>query len=594
MSKRLSLIAVLLLVVPFSNAMAQTCRSAVRNDPAHDVSKFYTMADSDPVNQAGNYNSDANRNLNDYGVIFEDARTDACAAAAAVALYRKVSATIANANPTTGQSRWPVYNAEVNLDVSAYGGWLEGVNVGLIHATALELGAKGKLTRALHDLLMSINYPANIDYHCGFDGDAPPSNPRNPEPGYQPSPRWSAGNSCMEDYALAAHAWAWIGAYRRWNPLVMSAWWEVTQARQNMTAALSPNSSICITPDYASNPGNPMQYWVGRNSRGPCTGTIAELASGKIPVAMHGGDAMPYGIGIMTSMSSAAVGMDHAGAPITLNGDEAAVAEALRTRGRDKTIFDGTAGDWRFKTDCIDFDWNPSYPDYMQVNHNFNCGENYGDGGYKPKMFPVSNYYARYVPNTNGTSQFDFGQWDANLFLNDFSFFGAGRRAVYKTLSQDWVNASGRPPLSAALNRVSFRAIDNAHYLHAVNGGGSSVDAASTSVGLHEQFGLIDVNGGTLNHGDLVQIQVHNGKWVVAENGGPGVVNANRDEPDGWETFVIRKTNGTGGAITSGTTVSLQSYWYGYYVAAENGGGGAVNCDRTAVGPWETFTLTLH
>lgn len=29
----------------------------------------------------------------------------------------------------------------------------------------------------------------------------------------------------------------------------------------------------------------------------------------------------------------------------------------------------------------------------------------------------------------------------------------------------------------------------------------------------------------------------------------------------------------------------------GYYVVAEGNGGDEVNCNRTAIGPWETFTL---
>ncbi|HYH95382.1 hypothetical protein [Hyalangium sp.] len=30
---------------------------------------------------------------------------------------------------------------------------------------------------------------------------------------------------------------------------------------------------------------------------------------------------------------------------------------------------------------------------------------------------------------------------------------------------------------------------------------------------------------------------------------------------------------------------------YKDYVVAEGNGGGEVNCNRTAIGPWETFTL---
>src|SRR3954447_2925217 len=215
--KLLLLSLVVFLSVPFSNAFAQ-CRSAVRGTTA-DVSVFYTAAD---------YSSDVNRNLRDYGIIFEDANTDDCSAAAAVALYKKVSETLSN------NGHWPVLDCQVNQYVSAYGGWLEGANVGLIHAAALELGARGKLTAALHNLLMQINYPGNIDYHCGFEGDEHPGCPPDPSQSY---PRWSTGNSCMDDYAVAAHGWAWMGAYRKLSPY-NSAWYEVTRARQDIKAAL--------------------------------------------------------------------------------------------------------------------------------------------------------------------------------------------------------------------------------------------------------------------------------------------------------------------------------------------------------------------
>lgn len=72
-TKKCFLIAVVLFILPLSNAFAQ-CRSAVRGTSA-DVSHFYRGIDSDPVN--GDYNSDVNRNLRDYGIIFEDAGNDA-------------------------------------------------------------------------------------------------------------------------------------------------------------------------------------------------------------------------------------------------------------------------------------------------------------------------------------------------------------------------------------------------------------------------------------------------------------------------------------------------------------------------------------
>jgi len=572
---RLSFIAVVLFAIPLSNALAQ-CRTAVRggND---DVSHFWRLAETDPVNHPNDWNSDVNRNLADYGVIFEEARTEDCSAAAAVALYKKISETLVNAD-ANGVSRWPQHDDQVDTMVSAYGGWLEGAGVGLIHATGLELGARGKLTVALHNKIMSINYPGNIDAHCGFDAD-----------------QWKTNNGCMDDFAVAAHAWAWIGAYRKRSPY-NSGWLEVTFARQNIAAALSGDKAVCITAnrpdgtyDVGTNPGG------GTNLRGPCTGAVSDLPPNgdAIPVGLHGGDAIPYGLGLMTSISSAAVGMDVAGAPITLEPDEAKVAEALRTNGRAHTVYNGSANTAVFGIDCVKFS-SGSNSGYVTISHDFACNDNYYlGGGYQPKMFPIYDFYQRYVPNTNASADYNFSQWDEGGQFSGTGFFGPGRKAVYKTIGQDWVYPSGRAGLlSGEVNRVSLRTVSNVHYLRAVGGGGTSVDAAATSVGTSERFGLIDLNGGTLNHGDLVQIQVNNGQWVVAENGGPGVVNANRTEPGGWETFQILKTNGTGGAITSGTTVALKS-GYGYYVVAEGGGGGAINCDRTAIGPWETFTLTI-
>jgi hypothetical protein len=77
-------------------------------------------------------------------------------------------------------------------------------------------------------------------------------------------------------------------------------------------------------------------------------------------------------------------------------------------------------------------------------------------------------------------------------------------------------------------------------------------------------------------------------------------VNCNRTEPLSWETFRIQKisTGGTGGTIGSGDAISLQAAngWSGgggNYVVAEDGGGNIVNANRPAVASWETFTIII-
>lgn len=133
-------------------------------------------------------------------------------------------------------------------------------------------------------------------------------------------------------------------------------------------------------------------------------------------------------------------------------------------------------------------------------------------------------------------------------------------------------------------------------FVVAENGGGSVVNANRTGIGSWETFTLIDLNGGSLESGDLVNIQSVTGHFVVAEGGGGDVVNANRTVPDAWETFRIERIGG--GGIGSGDSISLQAFngWNGgggNFVVAEGGGGSVVNANRGAVGPWETFTIHI-
>jgi len=133
------------------------------------------------------------------------------------------------------------------------------------------------------------------------------------------------------------------------------------------------------------------------------------------------------------------------------------------------------------------------------------------------------------------------------------------------------------------------------YYVVAENGGGDVVNANRTAIGSWEKFTLIDLNGGTLESGDLVNLQSVYGYYVVAEGGGDDVVNCNRTTPLKWETFRIAKVFGSG-TIRSGDAISLQASdgWSGAggnYVVAEDGGGSVVNANRPVVGSWERFTI---
>jgi len=80
-----------------------------------------------------------------------------------------------------------------------------------------------------------------------------------------------------------------------------------------------------------------------------------------------------------------------------------------------------------------------------------------------------------------------------------------------------------------------------------------------------------------------IALQVQ-GKYVVAENGGDaaGIVHANRTAIGPWETWTLeRQPDGR---------VALKSV-NGRYLSAEGGGGGDVHANRTAVGPWELWRI---
>ena len=80
-----------------------------------------------------------------------------------------------------------------------------------------------------------------------------------------------------------------------------------------------------------------------------------------------------------------------------------------------------------------------------------------------------------------------------------------------------------------------------------------------------------------------------NGKYIVAEDGGGGVVNANRAQAQSWETFTLERTRT--GALTSGELINLKASDGQHYVVAENRGGGSVNANRINPLNWERFVI---
>jgi len=132
------------------------------------------------------------------------------------------------------------------------------------------------------------------------------------------------------------------------------------------------------------------------------------------------------------------------------------------------------------------------------------------------------------------------------------------------------------------------------HFLAAEGGGGSDLSANRLRAGQWEEFTLRDLNGGALMSRDRVCLETFRRYFVVAESGGGREAKANRANCGAWETFQIIKVNSEGwpveGEIDVPSRVAFRSA-NGSYLVAESGGGGAVNANRPALGPWETFRL---
>jgi hypothetical protein len=144
------------------------------------------------------------------------------------------------------------------------------------------------------------------------------------------------------------------------------------------------------------------------------------------------------------------------------------------------------------------------------------------------------------------------------------------------------------------------------NFASAANGGGSNV-TVDRAVALHwEAFRITDRTNPSLADQDIIWLQALNGDHLSAECGGGsgtgapvgtvcGDVDANRAVARSWETFRIIKRGGSPGSlIQSGDQVALMSS-AGNYCSAENGGGqgSIMDCTRSQVGGWETWTLTL-
>ena len=328
------------------------------------------------VSGDGLYAHDNNKDGNDYGAIYQDAHryvpqdpnTRKYADAAVRALTRKLKFTLEQ-----GPDQDSLYPFQT---------WLAGAPVALIFATAVELA--DKMIPVPDDLL-----ECAAQQYFGM-GDSQ-------------SGCGSAGDSCMDDYTVAAAGFGWVAAYEKQMRGAMIAQPYVDRAKtlikKSFFSLAQPKGSVCFF--YAN---YPLQFGVDAH----CDGSPNDPRV-RIIGSNHGFENPSYGFGLMTSIAAAIAGLQKAvpnfsypwNDPIDpANPDSLtarAVANALFRNAQEKALFDGSAFKREIGADCTNVNLSPSLcpSSVLPIPPlKVNCDDSLISAEkYKPRQYALNRFY---------------------------------------------------------------------------------------------------------------------------------------------------------------------------------------------------------
>lgn len=143
--------------------------------------------------------------------------------------------------------------------------------------------------------------------------------------------------------------------------------------------------------------------------------------------------------------------------------------------------------------------------------------------------------------------------------------------------------------MSKSIRRLALRS-SSGYYTSADEGGGYAIRANASSINEWEWLTIVDRNGGSLTHGDSVNVLTWKGNYFMAWDNGGGYMDATSTHDLAWETFTIVKPASTG-LILTGETIALRA-GSGHYAYPQNGGGLGdlfFYANAPSIGPWQTF-----
>jgi hypothetical protein len=482
------------------------------------------------------------RALNDFARIMRSAQVEGCASAAAA----KLSAKLRLMSPDEWKRTW------------------SGGILSMALATGLILGAKDELSAELDlQLVQAANAYrlfTQINPHCGFH-----------------FPAWTAGNTCLEDYAIAAQAHGWRTAYyrltgREWLPARQ-------QTAVSMKTMLNDQINCIVDPDVAPDV----------SGRGPCTGNPLQLSDDATIVTLNHGVQNPaYGVGQMTALAVAAVGLEVAREPfrtLEFGPVQRDVAMYLFREGNEKALPDGSFG-----RNCVQL--NPGDATFSAPTIGCWDTQKEESQGYRADMFPVAAFYAAYgLPMTlapGAPVNWTFTTFNDALFGNPEGFYGAGRYESYYTMPNLWLDATGgRPPMHG---RPEYRGALKRGTHYVVSNALGTPSATATTRVADTTFVIHDLNGANLVTGDPVAIQNGDGWYWQAAGGGGSSITASAASPTGDAIFTIVKISADHlDPIAHDDLLALRTANGVHYVTAREGGG--VGATSTAIIVDEQFRL---
>jgi|GEM_PF-5643672 len=504
------------------------------------------------------YNADGQTSFKILGAIEQDARSPSCASGAQINLNQFLSA----------------------YDDHFFQQFLSGEYVMLVMVAGLELGGRGFMDAGLDAKIWRVaqlyqTVVKDTSDRCGFV-TAPDANGNV-------GPNWQAGNSCQDDYAIAASGFAWKAAYARLTgrEFYPSRWNALDMIHQTFNT----NDALCV---YDSS--LPLDFLYG-----PCNSTPSALGPSNVKVLSfnHGSETTGYGIGLMANIAAAFFGLDVASASVSSNYEissaEHLALQYIYKEGQDHSFLSNGKGLFS-DSGCYSPDLWSNGPVYPCWDYKFRAGD-----PYKAGMYPLQRFYQAYgfTPGDAMGFQFNVSQFDANNFGG--AFFHVGRYETYFSLAYDFID--NRPPLAPGTPpHMAFMTPDGSHFLNPTRGGGYGQwlqAVATSSSDLISQFYLIDLNGGTLNDWDAVAISSYSNPafYLSAQNGGGGLITADAISVGANETFHIHKTGGLYyyGPIANGDGIALQTA-NGSWIHIDNAGGSTVTANGTGPGAFETLS----